>query len=62
MCLAHDMILLVRLGGIASQCVWHDSFMCVACFVHVCGMTHLCVWRDSFIRVAWLIHLGGMGQ
>jgi len=35
---------------------WHDSFICVACFIRMCGMSHSYVWRDPFICVAQRIH------
>ena len=47
--------------------VWHDSFICVTCLMHMCDVTHTYVghnvypcitWR--YIRVACLIHLCDM--
>jgi len=31
-------------------CVWHDSFICVTCLIHMCDMTHSYVWHDSSFR------------
>jgi len=45
--------------------VWHNSFMCLSRFIHMCAMTlfHSYVCHDtvSFICVAWnfFIHMGG---
>jgi len=45
---------------VTPLCVWHESFMCVTCLIHVCDMTPLCVWHDSFMCVTWLIHVCDM--
>jgi len=40
--------------------VWHNSFICVTCLIHMCEMTHLYVWLDSCICVTWLIYMWDM--
>ena len=56
--------------------VWHDSFICVTWFIHMCDKTHsyvtwlihMCdtthsyVWHNSFIYVTWLIRICDMTQ
>jgi len=33
--------------------VWHDSFICMTCPVHMCDMSHSYVRHDLFICVQW---------
>ena len=37
--------------------VWHDSFICVTCLIHMRDKTHSYVWHDSCICVTWPIHM-----
>jgi len=30
--------------------LWHGSFICVTCRIHLCDMTHLRAWHDSFMN------------
>jgi len=45
------------ISGMPHSCVRHDSFLCVACLIHVCDMTHSYVWHVSFMCATWLIHM-----
>ena len=40
--------------------VWHDSFICVTCLIHMHNMPHSCVWHASFTSVTSLIHMCDM--
>jgi len=37
--------------------LWHDSFMSVACRIHVCDTTHSDLWHNSFKSVKHRIHM-----
>ena len=42
--------------------VWHASFLCVTCLIHMCDMTHPYVWHDSFTCVTWHIDMCDMNR
>ena len=42
------------------SCVWHVSFTCVACLIHMCDMPHLYAWHAACMCVIYLNHMCGM--
>jgi len=48
------------LRDMTHSCVWHDSWICVPCLMHICAMIHSYVCHESFICVKWLVHMCDM--